>query len=157
MYCYFIYIITTLFSIIIIFQNIGKVLLQTTPISIKGKIEKSLREIVTYEGVLECNECHFWTMSPNMYVGTILIRAHRNANESELLIKIYSLFHSFITHLTVQIEKDPDIDWFLSPTSNTEFVPIKTTPTQLKRKVMNDEQDLPLTAVIEETSDIEIE
>lgn len=114
---------------------------------------------------MECSESHFWTQSPNIYVGTILIRAHRNANESELLVKIYSIFNSFITHLTVQIEKDPDIDWFLNSTTTPEFVPIKTTPT--KKDMLKDSEisgngidnkedsgeKTELSAVIEEQSD----
>lgn len=131
----------------------------TTPLSIENRINKSLREIVTLEGVLECSESHFWTQSPNVYVGTILIRAHRNANESELLVKIYSIFNSFITHLTVQIEKDPDIDWFLNSTTTPEFVPIKTTPTKkdlLNREIEGKEsgEKTELSAVMEEQSDI---
>jgi len=88
----------------------GKVLLQTTPLSMKDQLDKALREAATLEGVLECRNPHFWTQSPGVFVGSLYVRVRSDANEQVVLSKVTNLFSPLVTHLTVQVEKD---DWAL--------------------------------------------
>lgn len=39
------------------------ILLQTTPAHIVGQLDKSLRETLTIDGVLEFRNEHFWTLA----------------------------------------------------------------------------------------------
>jgi len=89
-----------------IVQRTGKILFQTTPFSIRDQLEKALRESSTLDGVLECKEEHFWTQSPGVFVGTLIIRVRSDAQEQVVLQKVQNLFRPMITHLTVQVEKD---------------------------------------------------
>jgi len=95
-------------------QRTGKILLQTTPLSIKDQLDKALREASTLEGVLECRDEHFWTQSPGVFVGSVSVRVRSDANEQVVLSRVSSIFRPMITHLTVQVEKD---DWML-PTAH---------------------------------------
>jgi len=95
-------------------QKTGRILLQTTPLSIKDQLDKVLREASTLEGVLECRNEHFWTQSPGVFVGSLYVRIRSDANEQQVLSRVTSLFAPLVTHLTVQVEKD---DWALPTTS----------------------------------------
>lgn len=75
-------------------------------------------EITALKGVLGCKELHFWTFSPNIYVGTIRIKITRNINEYELLKNIYSRFHKHIKHLTIEFERDEYIELISKENNN---------------------------------------
>ena len=92
----------------------GRVLLQSTPGALRHTLQKIMREAATLEGVLECHEEHFWAMAPGVYVATLCVRARSDANEQAILTEVHRMLSPFITHLTVQVEKDPPIDWFLT-------------------------------------------
>lgn len=111
------------YNAIPICKRTGRVLLQTTPLSIQDQLEKSLREVKrkkyfnnfnnlffkkasTLEGVLEYFNEHFWTNAPGHFVGSLSIRVRSTANEQEILTKVRDLFKPFIADLTIQVEKD---------------------------------------------------
>jgi len=89
----------------------GRLLLQTTPLTILHEIQQCIRETSAYDGVLECGNAHFWSMTPGVYVGSLLVRIRSDANEQMILQQVTDIFSRFITHLTIQIEKD---DWNLA-------------------------------------------
>lgn len=92
----------------------GRILLQSTPLALKHTLQKIMREAATLEGVLECHEEHFWAMAPGVYVATLCVRARSDADEQAILLEVHKMLSPFITHLTIQVEKDPPIDWFLT-------------------------------------------
>jgi len=102
------------YNVIPICARTGKVLLQTTPISIKDQLDKARREVQTLEGVLECKNEHFWTQSPGVFVGSLSVRVRADANEQTVLAKTKSLLSPWFHHLSIQVEKD---DWHI-PNSN---------------------------------------
>ena len=98
----------------IISQN-ALVLLQTTPQDLTGQMEKCLREVSTFEGVLEFHNEHFWAISAGELAGSLHVRVRRDANEQAVLAQVANkLAHSVPPKkLTVQIVKD---DWALNAT-----------------------------------------
>ncbi len=65
------------------------------------------------DGVLECTDEHYWTQSPNVVVGSLHVRVRNGADEQAILSTVYRIFSRYITHLTVQVDKDPPLDWLL--------------------------------------------
>eukprot|EP01087_Luapelamoeba_hula_P009866 TRINITY_DN2580_c0_g1_i1.p1 TRINITY_DN2580_c0_g1~~TRINITY_DN2580_c0_g1_i1.p1 ORF type:complete len:573 (-),score=101.28 TRINITY_DN2580_c0_g1_i1:272-1765(-) len=86
-------------------RSTGRILLQATPVSIKDRLNKCMSEATTIDGVLECRNDHFWTFAPGEYVGSFHVRVRGDVDEQLVLAKINHLFSSFITNLTVQIDK----------------------------------------------------
>ncbi len=64
--------------------------------------------------MLECHHDHFWTQSPGCYVGSLSVRVHRSSKEQIILSNVHRIFSPYITHLTIQVEKDADLDWLPS-------------------------------------------
>jgi len=95
-------------------KETGKMLLQTTPSSIRDSLDKCLREASTVEGVLECCNEHFWTQAPGAFIGTLTVKVRSDANEQLVLAKVTNIFSHLITNLTVQVEKE---DWVLPNSS----------------------------------------
>lgn len=110
--------ILILTSCIPLCKSMGLILLQTCPVELKGTLEKCLREASTVEGVLEYHNEHFWTQAPGCYVGTLNVRVHRNAKKQIVMANVHRIFAPYLTHLTIQVEKDPDLDW-LAPVHDT--------------------------------------
>eukprot|EP00823_Brevimastigomonas_motovehiculus_P009094 TRINITY_DN8776_c0_g1_i1.p1 TRINITY_DN8776_c0_g1~~TRINITY_DN8776_c0_g1_i1.p1 ORF type:complete len:314 (-),score=41.95 TRINITY_DN8776_c0_g1_i1:150-1091(-) len=100
-----------------LFVRAAKVLLQTTPSSIQRNIEKCVKQISYYDGVLECKNPHWWSQSPGVTVGTLEVRVRADANEQNILLFVNSVLRKYITHLTVQIEKDR---WLLPSSSGSD-------------------------------------
>jgi len=84
----------------------GRLLLQTTPASLRDALDKCVREAATVDGVLEITQEHFWTHAPGIFVGTLTVRARSDADEQQVLTKLTHIFSHLITHLTIQVEKD---------------------------------------------------
>jgi predicted small secreted protein len=87
------------------------VLLQTAPEKFKIPLTKCIREASFIEGVLEIHGEHFWSigMGPRASViGTVKVRVSTDANEQQVLKNVKNVFQqkSFISDLTIQIEKD---------------------------------------------------
>lgn len=89
------------------------ILLQTVPQDLRVSIDRCIRDISTYEGVLECRNMHWWSHSPGTVVGTLIVRVRSDADEQEILLYVTNLLQKFIKHLTVQVEKDAPIEWIL--------------------------------------------
>jgi len=89
-------------------RNMGRVLLQSTPFSIDGRLKRSISEASAVDGVLVCkdSDARFWTLSPNEYVGSLHIRVKADADEQAVLAKVHNIFSGWITNLTIQIEKE---------------------------------------------------
>lgn len=89
----------------------GRILLQSVPLKIKDILESSLNQILNIDGVEEIvsDRIHFWTHSPGVYIGTLVIRVHPNADEQFILAQAQQHLSPFIQHLTIQIEKTENI------------------------------------------------
>ena len=96
-----------------LFKATGLILVQVRPSYIKAALDRCRREVSAVDGVLECNEEHYWTQSPGVIVGSLHVRVRNNADEQTILATVHRIFGRHITHLTVQIEKDPPLDWLL--------------------------------------------
>jgi hypothetical protein len=70
-------------------------------------------QVSAVDGVLECTDEHYWTQSPGVVVGSLHVRVRSNADEQAILSTVHRIFGKFITHLTVQVDKDPPLDWIL--------------------------------------------
>lgn len=112
-------ILLTYFSIPMVKVN-GRILLQTSPNSIKVALSKCLREANSCEGVLECKHEHFWSINTNvgLIVGTLKVRVSKNANEQIVLVNLTKIFSPLFSHLTIQIEKD---NWNFKTSSEIEY------------------------------------
>ncbi|XP_030626816.1 zinc transporter 6 [Chanos chanos] len=86
----------------------GKVLLQTTPSHVIGQLDKLLREVSTFDGVLEVRNEHFWTIGFGSLAGSVHVRIRRDANEQMVLAHVTNRLYTLVSTLTVQIFKD---DW----------------------------------------------
>jgi len=103
--------VLVLFTALPLAKDTGRVLLQATPLKDKDTLYKLLREAQTEQGVLDITNEHFWTQSPGVVVGSVQARVRSDANEQHVLNRISKLFAPYVSHLTVQIEKD---DWVLN-------------------------------------------
>jgi Co/Zn/Cd efflux system component len=83
------------------------------PLDLRASIDRCVREISTYDGVLECRNVHWWSQSPGVVVGSLSVRVRSDADEQEILLYVTNLLKKFITHVTVQVEKDAPIEWIL--------------------------------------------
>jgi hypothetical protein len=57
------------------------------------------------EGVLEVYKTHFWTSSPGVFVGSLVVRVRSDADEQIVLKNVSSIFSPYVKDLTIQIEK----------------------------------------------------
>jgi len=89
-----------------LFQVTGSILLCTTPASVRIGLERCVREISFYEGVLEVRSVHWWTIAPGKLVGSMHIRIRSDANEQRILTYVHGVLKKYVTDLTIQIEKD---------------------------------------------------
>jgi len=89
----------------------GRILLQTTPSSLKGRLDKCLREASAFDNVLECTKQNFWELSPGVCIGSLHFLTKAGANEQAVLQHVYRCFSQsppVVAQLTVQIDKT---DW----------------------------------------------
>ncbi|KAH3744306.1 Cation efflux family protein [Pelomyxa schiedti] len=84
----------------------GKLLLQITPSTIYPKIYDATQAASMVEGVLEIRNEHFWTLSPGIYVGSLCVRVRSDASEEKIRQQIRGLYQNWLTHLTIEIDKD---------------------------------------------------
>lgn len=89
-----------------LFQATGAILLMTTPHTIRLGLDRCIREISFYDGVLELRSAHWWTQAPGVVVGSLHIRIRSDAQEQVLLAYVHSVLKKYVTILTVQVEKD---------------------------------------------------
>jgi len=103
-----------------IYDN-GITLIQNVATSSVNQLHKCVREMSTFEGILEFFNIHFWTVSNGKLAGTIHVRVRRDANEQVILAQVANKLAHLINpkNLAVQIIKD---DWM------TSTVPVPMTP-----------------------------
>lgn len=95
-----------LFTAVPLALNTGRVLLQTTPKTLEDDLARILKEIGSIEGVSKVKHPHFWTLSPGVFVGSLIVIAHTNGDEQSITNSVVEKLSPLITHLTVQVEKD---------------------------------------------------
>eukprot|EP01102_Stenamoeba_stenopodia_P017574 TRINITY_DN6323_c0_g1_i1.p1 TRINITY_DN6323_c0_g1~~TRINITY_DN6323_c0_g1_i1.p1 ORF type:complete len:381 (+),score=79.03 TRINITY_DN6323_c0_g1_i1:142-1284(+) len=95
-----------LFTAIPLAINTGRVLLQTTPKTLEDELTRLLKEISAIEGVLKVKHPHFWTLSPGVFVGSLIVIVHTNGDEQSIMNSVVEKLSPFLAHLTVQVEKD---------------------------------------------------
>ena len=98
--------LTTLiaYQMIPIMRDTAMILMLATPKEIPTA--KILREVSTLEGVLEVRKEHFWSVGERCFVATLRVRIRNEMNEEIVQNKIRNVCEPFVTHLTIQIEKD---------------------------------------------------
>jgi zinc transporter 6 len=91
------------------------VLMQTTPDDVISQLEKCLREVSTFEGVLEFHNEHFWAIAPGEMAGSLHVRVRRDADEQAVLAQVANKLAHLVPprNLTIQIVKD---DWIINST-----------------------------------------
>ena len=109
--CYILYIAIPLFT------ATGYILLQTTPLHLRGSLERCRRDILTTDGVIEILDERYWMQTPGYTVGSLIIRVREDANEHTILERCQRTFNKLITDLTIQVEKDPPLAWLTNNTS----------------------------------------
>jgi cation diffusion facilitator family transporter len=84
----------------------GLVLLQTTPAVRRDELDSALRDALLLDGVSECRTEHFWTLSPGVCAGSVVVGVRSNANQAFILERVRKIFAPLVQHLTVQIETE---------------------------------------------------
>jgi zinc transporter 5/7 len=89
-----------------LFRATGAVLLMTTPVHLRLALDRAMREVSFYDGVLELRSAHWWTHAPGVVVGSMHVRIRSDAEEQTILAYVHSVLRKYCALLTVQIEKD---------------------------------------------------
>jgi len=89
-----------------LFRATGAVLLMTTPSHLRLALDRAMREVSFYDGVLEMRAAHWWTHAPGVVVGSMHVRIRADANEQTILTYVHSVLRKYCALLTVQVEKD---------------------------------------------------
>eukprot|EP01105_Mastigella_eilhardi_P004723 TRINITY_DN1632_c3_g1_i3.p1 TRINITY_DN1632_c3_g1~~TRINITY_DN1632_c3_g1_i3.p1 ORF type:complete len:374 (+),score=117.91 TRINITY_DN1632_c3_g1_i3:121-1242(+) len=98
-----VYIVSTAAPILL---RTAKLLLQTTPMEVYPQIYEALHKATMLEGVLEVKQEHFWTLAPEVYVGSLCVRVRHDAAEETVRAQVRALFEQVTPNLAVQVEKD---------------------------------------------------
>eukprot|EP00753_Platysulcus_tardus_P016840 PLAT6073.1.p1 GENE.PLAT6073.1~~PLAT6073.1.p1 ORF type:complete len:350 (-),score=170.62 PLAT6073.1:84-1133(-) len=106
-----------------LFVATARTLMQTMPPMLKVELDRCIREVSTLDGVLEAREEHFWSVSPGSCAATLYIRVRSDAVEATVLAQAKRIFADVVADLTVQVEKDPPIDWLLPSASGAPAAP----------------------------------
>eukprot|EP00462_Mataza_sp_D1_P015690 CAMPEP_0175165852 /NCGR_PEP_ID=MMETSP0087-20121206/27342_1 /TAXON_ID=136419 /ORGANISM="Unknown Unknown, Strain D1" /LENGTH=261 /DNA_ID=CAMNT_0016455327 /DNA_START=302 /DNA_END=1087 /DNA_ORIENTATION=- len=85
------------------------VLLQAAPDNIQPALDRCVREVTYFDGVLECSRTHFWQHVPGYVVGSLHVRVRTDAEEQVVLTFIRETLSPYVQDLTVQVEKDHPI------------------------------------------------
>ena len=109
----FVFALSFLFSAVVIiklvlplFQTTASILLMTTPPHLQQSLDRGVREISFYDGVLELRAAHWWMQSPGSIVGSMHLRIRSDAQEQVILAYVQGVLGKFCQRLTVQVEKD---------------------------------------------------
>mmetsp|Transcript_5656 Transcript_5656/g.6137 ORF Transcript_5656/g.6137 Transcript_5656/m.6137 type:complete len:353 (-) Transcript_5656:19-1077(-) len=98
------------FTAVPVCMSTGRVLLLGTPSTLQAILDKNLQDVVMIPGVQEVKResTHFWTYSPGVFVGTLVVRTEMDADDQQICQQITRIFRPITSHLTIQVEKD---DW----------------------------------------------
>ncbi|KAL7721591.1 Cation transporter [Entamoeba marina] len=83
----------------------GMILLQTSPQNIYPQIYTKLQRLLQIDGVIEYENEHFWTLAPNVYMGSIVIKTTIDANDQMVLTQTHELFDGILEDICVQVQK----------------------------------------------------
>jgi hypothetical protein len=91
-------------------ESAALILMQTVPLETVQRIQNSLREMATFEGILEFQHQHFWIVHEGELAGSLHVRVRRDANSQTVLAQVSNKLAHLIAprNLTVQVVKD---DW----------------------------------------------
>ena len=91
-----------------LFRYTSSLLLQTTDMSIKTQLDRCVREISFFDGVLECRSVHWWQMAPRHTVGSLTLRIRYDASEADIRRYCESILvkKGLVKDLTLQLDKD---------------------------------------------------
>lgn len=103
-----------------LFKQTAYVLLHVTPEHLQAKLDRCVRDISFYDGVLECRSAHWWMQAPGNTIGTLHIRLRADANEQDVTAHIHNLLRPHVSQLTVQIEKDEPMHLSLPSLSHAD-------------------------------------
>lgn len=81
------------------------------PDDLAQEIRTLVRRISMTEGVLEVTNVNYWIESPGCLVGSIKVQAHRSADRERLFHTIESMCSNTFQNMTIQISKDPILEW----------------------------------------------
>jgi hypothetical protein len=56
---------------------------------------------------------HRVTAGAGVVVGSLCVRARADAREQDVLARVYRIYARHVKHLTVQVERDPPLNWLL--------------------------------------------
>eukprot|EP01012_Entosiphon_sulcatum_P064496 TRINITY_DN93322_c0_g1_i1.p1 TRINITY_DN93322_c0_g1~~TRINITY_DN93322_c0_g1_i1.p1 ORF type:complete len:507 (+),score=46.81 TRINITY_DN93322_c0_g1_i1:60-1523(+) len=87
----------------------GSVLLQQAP-KLGSALQQALKQAAAENGVLEVKLVHHWALRPGQVVICLRVRISQEANECAVVRSLHQLLRPYLTHLTVQVEKE---DWDL--------------------------------------------
>ncbi|EKE38359.1 cation transporter, putative [Entamoeba nuttalli P19] len=83
----------------------GMILLQTSPQTVYPQIYAKLQQLQQLDGVLEYKNEHFWTLSPNNFVGSVVVVINEDADEQTILKQAHELFDSVLKDICIQVQK----------------------------------------------------
>ena len=94
-------------SFLVLMQATPEKLLEVTDPTVgETYIDRMVREVSHFEGVLECKSPHFWGLTFTDYVGSLHIRAKNDANEQHIIAQAHAKFDPIVSSFTAQVEKD---------------------------------------------------
>ena len=92
-------------------QHAAEVLVLGIPDDLAQEIRTLVRRISMTEGVIEVTNVNYWIESPGCLVGAIKVQAHRSADREHLFHTIESMCSNTFQNVTIQISKDPSLEW----------------------------------------------
>ena len=92
-----------------LFVSTGHMLLQAAPAPLRGALERARREASVLEGVVDVADEHFWSQAPGVVVGSLVVRTRSDADTRAVLERVRRLYRPHVQHLTVQVEREPDM------------------------------------------------
>ena len=83
----------------------GRVLVQAAPKELESSIERAAFEISRLNGVIRVDmiKSHFWTLSPGVHVGTVVIICDENADDQFIIASAQQILKPVVYHLTIQV------------------------------------------------------
>lgn len=85
----------------------SSMLLQRTPEQLLPTLNRILTQVLAMPGVVECIDARFWTLADGAITGTLKLHASPATQEDVILSHVRPLFEPLLTHLTVEVDKNP--------------------------------------------------
>ena len=106
-----------------LFTSTGLMLLQAAPEALRPSLDRARREASVLEGVIEVADEHWWSQSPGCVVGSLVVRTRSDADTQAVLERVRSIYGRFVQDLTVQVEREPDMNavYSMAPSSSGNY------------------------------------